>query len=1021
MNIDLIEPNNRIRIPSNIYFSNQSNHRISTILQIEKNLFLGLNNGDLLIYQILKIPIKESDKPVQSSGRSFRSLKSFTDIKVLFHENNQYNLINTFKNITKNQTPINSIKILPISSNVQKLIMLITTVEVIRIFEIVGNHINQIYSIEDSYLKISDYLYFEDNELRKLLIISSKKKLIIYQILNKSRNLFQFNKIKEIVVKDKIRNINGYNKDSIIVSTISDYFLVNIHTFNLSSLTGTGSSEKNLTSATSSSFSYFNLSSSGPQTWTIPIDVNNILLIKDTTIINLSKDNQELKPLSIKLSAIPIDIKFIYPIYLFIIYPKKFEIIDLKNGDLIQKFNHQINSSYVPINLFNDIISLGSGTYVLQFKIKSFESQIDQFLKISGKSSTSSSSTNLTNKNPANDLRYMGIEKAILLLSSLEATNSIYVNEKDKLMKLRELYTLKAILLFESYSKYHESLVDIASEWLISFQDILNLFPNFLNGEIQVFPNENEESSTNGTKSVNIIKKIKPHDLESSSIPPESEYDTDYKHQQITTINKNQNVRRFLKAVNNLIIYLTDQRRILSTFMDKSIIQWKDVEIKPREIYPSLNQLDDVATIIDTTLFLCYFYCKPMLLGPLLRLPNNHCDSKIVNECLLKNIHNHREQRNFKQPNYIKELLDFYYTRNLHKDALEMLYKLSHEENESLHSNEEDNQMDNYLKGPELTIKYLNKLNNDYLLLIFEFSIWVIDQNQSNAKLIFMNDSYECESYDNSKILQFFINKGFDNSAIEYLEWLLFQSDQSETIVTNYTKFETKLALLYLKQLKSEFKQDIYDKLYNLLKSNQSFDPWPILKELPTTDDKFLRLTCFAYKKLEEHEKSIDVLFNQLNDLESAMEYCLDIYNRPNGNKIGSDLFFKLLEDLLMGDREENEDMISRLLNLHGNKIPILKLLTVLPNSFKLNQLNKFLNSKISENERIINHKSKKNQLYKIGNHNLEKKVMILQNENFKINSSKQLCPICNKKLGYGIFTTTSDGNVIHYGCLQKK
>ena len=110
---------------------------------------------------------------------------------------------------------------------------------------------------------------------------------------------------------------------------------------------------------------------------------------------------------------------------------------------------------------------------------------------------------------------------------------------------------------------------------------------------------------------------------------------------------KAQNIRKFIKAVNNLIIYLTDQRRILSTFMDKDVLTWKNIEINPSDIYPEFDgNLETVATVIDTSLFLCYFYCKPMLLGPLLRLPNNYCDSKIVNECLLSNIHNHVQQRN---------------------------------------------------------------------------------------------------------------------------------------------------------------------------------------------------------------------------------------------------------------------------------------------------------------------------------------------------------------------------------------
>ena len=87
-------------------------------------------------------------------------------------------------------------------------------------------------------------------------------------------------------------------------------------------------------------------------------------------------------------------------------------------------------------------------------------------------------------------------------------------------------------------------------------------------------------------------------------------------------------------------------------------------------------------------------------------------------------------------------------------------------------------------------------------------------------------------------------------------------------------------------------------------------------------------------QEVGEHEKSIDVLFNQLNDLDAAMEYCLEIYNRQQSSSLGSSLFYKLLEDLLM-NYHENCELIVRLLSEHGAKIPILKTLSVLPRSFQ--------------------------------------------------------------------------------------
>ena len=93
-------------------------------------------------------------------------------------------------------------------------------------------------------------------------------------------------------------------------------------------------------------------------------------------------------------------------------------------------------------------------------------------------------------------------------------------------MKLRYLYSLKATLLFESYSKYHEALVDISSEWLVSFADVLNLFPAFINGQLRSKGVTSDGNENKKNSSLNVIKRITVEELELNNYS-ESEYDTD--------------------------------------------------------------------------------------------------------------------------------------------------------------------------------------------------------------------------------------------------------------------------------------------------------------------------------------------------------------------------------------------------------------------------------------------------------------------------------------------------------------
>lgn len=1045
MNIDIIEPHGRIRIPNHeignnkisAIYRHKEEETLNSLQQHLQPLFIGLNNGDLLIYHstekqslsdTVQIPLANSKITQDSSAVSIRTQSSYQDLKKLFHDhhnNHNYKLANIFKNITKDSSSILKIQSLPIS--VSKTIILVTTPFALSVFEIVGTHINQIYNVGDCKNAVSQFLMHDD---KKLLIVGNRKKLSVYQITNKSRNVFQFNVLNETTLKDKIRTIDTYSDNSVLVGLVNDYLVFNYSEFSISSLAG--GDEIDVFNR-STSFSYFGLSSSGPLMWTVPISDDDILLVKDTQIIQVNKsDSSIISPSPVKLSSIPTTILFLYPIYLLVVYSKKLEILDIKTGDVIQKFHHHISSNFLSFSNDDSVITIAHGNDIFEFAVLPFRIQVEQFLSISGKGSLGNV------KDPRNDLKFVGIEKSILLVSNINPTNSFFVDEKDKVMKLRELYTLKAVLLFESYSKYHEALVEISSDWLVSFREVLRLFPDYLNGELRINHQDSEAEEQKSIRSIspNVVKRTTIEELEMNNFS-ESEYDTDSgsrrgavatrqspPHNRITHV-KSQNFRKFMKAVTNLIIYLTEQRRILSSFINKTVLPWKGIQITPTDVYPAEfeNELEKVATIIDTSLFLCYFYCKPMLLGPLLRLPNNYCDSKVVNECLLSNIHNHIQQRNFRQPNFIKELLDFYYGRGLHQDALEMLHKLAHENDVPKHLNKEDNNLDDYLRGSSLTIQYLLKLTDSHLNLVMKYADWVIDQDSQSARLIFMNDSYECESYDNGKVL-LFLSKKDPDLGVTYLEWLLFSSDIADTLKKSksYLEFETKLCILYLQQMKSgsNHANEYYSKLQDILRTSETFEPWPILKEIPTTEDNYLRLTIYIYKKLGEHDKSVDVLFNQLNDLDAAMNYCLEIYNRSNGESLGSSLFYKLFEDMLV-NYDENIDLIIKLLILHGTKIPILKILAVLPKSFPMHKLKEFFSMELNKSKEKVNDSHLISQLYKVGSTNLQYQVMKLQDEGYKISSGKQPCSICNKRLGYSVFTISKDNNVVHYGCAQKR
>ncbi|EGV66606.1 vacuolar carboxypeptidase Y [Yamadazyma tenuis ATCC 10573] len=1028
MNIDVIRPASRLNSSSPV--------KITAVYYDKEKLYVGFASGDFSIYDV--DIITESD---QRKAPSITSFKSLTDIRTYFMDTKSSNFHHdmTFPNVNGDSTPVSRIEIVSNNSSTNRIIFAITNNDIIRIFEKIGNHLNLI-QVMDETKAYHELLVYEVNG-KKHMTVGVKKKLIIFEMVYKTRNLFRFNKISEQSLKERVKAISCMNLQlglHLIIGLSNDFLLVDVNDdFRITGLFPENSDNNEMYYYFNhSTFSYFGLSSSGPSIRILKANEDEYCLIKDNQIIILSSKDSAIsvKESNVKLSASPVFLSFIYPSYLLVVYNKKVEIIDLESGELVQKIHHQINSNSIPVFVNDAFIFLGANTDLIQFNILNFQQQIDQYLRFGFGDDRRNSK-----KDPKTDLALVGLQRALKFVEKIDEEDEFFGGsrvgkEKKKQLMLRDLNKQRAFILFERYGKYHESLIEICSDWLVSYKDVLDLFPDFLKREF--YDRSNATIANEALKNTrNVVKKITLDELQQSKLnalttaDSATEVENDRSSKATLTSRmpstifgqtKSQNLRKFGKAINNLIIYLTDQRRIHLAFLNDEGFFWKGINITPVDLYdfitPELmtSSLNQIAIEIDTCLFLCYFYCKPMLLGPLLRLPNNCCDASIVNQCLLSN---HDSDNNF-----LKELLDFYFGRKLHKEALEMLYKLAHEDN--------DNEALESGGISHLTIQYLQKLGNIELGLVFEHSKWLLtDPDQDpmlNGKLIFMNETYECESYDNFKVLEYFVEViCSEELAVEYLEWIIFESDFNDQPNKQHImpKFHTKLCLMYLNILKEMDRNDAgfetsepYQKLYKFLQTTSLYEPWTVLKHIPTNEVKLLRFTIFIYKRLGEHDKAIDVLYGQLDDLDSAIKYCSDIYTE-NNKDLGTKLLHKLLEDLLM-NYTENTDSISKLLKSQGSKMDTLRVLTSLPPSFPVRKLDRFLSNQYRMSKKTLVDSRLASQLYKVGNIKLQHELLMRSNKSYTIESSKKLCPICKKRLGYSVFTVRND-QIVHYACYQ--
>lgn len=1048
MNIEVIKPEARLELPIE--------NKVSTLQVVtneigQESLFVGFSNGDISVYK-LSSDIANPSPITSNTDKPLKSYRSLNDIKSLFGKKN-LELEFSVSNVTVSSLPVG--KILPLSSSVvsdsSSILLAIGDSEAIRIHELVGRKLKFLQEFENS-KNFVDFVYLKNRNL--FIYANNKKKLMVYVTSQLSPVNCQL--ISELALKDRIKKISEFSDNQVIIGLANDFVVMNVDKdFEVGQLPQAtdSNSQGNLFSQTSSSsFSYFGLNNSGgPQVQIIPFNDTNFILSQDSTIVTYKRTEKSLAPVPIA-SSTPLSILYLKPCYLVLLFPKKLEIVDYENGEVIQTFSHQLNSNIISAVQDRNFIYIGSGRDVFKFEILSSSKLVTQYLEKGEENQESKHK--LLKKGDAADFKLGGIEKAISLVARLNEDDEYFgassINAKSKQLKLRELYLMKMAILFEKYHKYHEALVELGSDWLISFELILSLFPDYLNGQVQLGKVQGESttliSPIESNQNANVVKSISLESLQQFELNADNsgtDYDTEKatKSQTPQIQSKPPNIKKFTRAVNNLIVYLTDQRRIILNFESAGVIKWHDIEVSQEDIYGKVS-IDELSAIVDTTLFLCYFHTKPMLLGPLLRLPNNHCDSSIVNKCLLQNLHLHTYNISSastvgsKQPSgHIKELLDFYYGRSLHKEALEMLKKLAHDKD----SIEHDDEFDEFLRRPDLTIQYLQKLDNIKLDLVFEYATWVLNEQNSienridMCSLIFMNDSYECESYDSFRVLEYFttIDDG-STLLIRYLEWLLFESDVIDKYkrdTKSVLKLHTRLCLEYLGKLRyagnetSEendlLSESHYTLLYNLLDTTTMYEPWTVLKSIPTGDSRFLRLTVLIYKRLNEHDKSIDILFNQLDDLDAAMSYCSGIYNQSHSQVIGQKLLHKLLEDLILANNRDTSS-IEKLLNQEGSKMSILRVLTSLPETFPMKNLATFLTNTLRSSKEQLHDSRIATQLYKIGLIKLKSNLLESQREYYSIPSGQKKCSVCGKKLGYSIFSATKAGEIIHYGCQSK-
>lgn len=994
-----------------------SSRRILAICTFNQLLFIGYSDGGIDVHNLQRNRQLISDK-VKSPSRPI---------------NESFTLGNA---ITKTSTESSAIRALdavqldyPILFVIEK-----TAVSLYRYHE---NSLKRLTTLTEGTIISATEIFVRNGRI--CIVMGIKRRLLFFSLELRQEQVVIHSK-QEYALKDKVKSIlkiSDNNTCTLLVGVINDFVVIDLEDSHQEPGTINEINIENFTR----SFSYFGFSGTTPSIHNVRSPLNEVFIFKDTQAALLTLDNNVIKlDISpINLHSAPLYVRYIDPMYLIMIYYKKFEVVNALNGDVVQKYYHNIASGNIFVSMEGNTLLIASASDIQYFNVMDVKSQIDQYLALKSQTVLKKS------RDPKNDPHLKALNNCIEFVRRTEVNHEFFRDHsndsaKKKELLLRDIFKRKAIYLFNIFHKYHEALVEISSEWIVPYEEILQLFPTFIKADNAFKSWTLAESSIKSD-----FSNLQASDLEDSlkaehSTESGTEDYMDSKHfiqtpaPTIRSMNIDESltqisIKRFLKAVANLVVYLTEQRRIHSFFTtadDKSVFHWHGLHITASDLYPSVPDedmqrfLEETITTLDTTLFLCYYYTKPALIGPLLRLPNNHCDSKVVFKTLMSN------QNKDGRPQYIKELLDFYFCRRLHENALEMLYSLLLED--ASISLETNDSAGNLL----LIIKYLQRLQGSELGLVFKYCklIAELDKDQKSMILekVFMNDSFECETYNKREVYRYFMEDiQNEQDAFKYLQWIIFnnpymlEGDSKETKIFFHTQLGFRfISLIEINQeANAKFSENLFNEAKVFFSSSSYIDIPSLLSKCSDRGTFFIKLKVCLLKRVHNHDEAVDILFYQLKDTDEAMKYCDQIYHESDMKDVGVTLFHRLLDNLLV-KYDDNINLIEKLLAIHGSKMSTVHAISALPKDFPLYKLNLFLINDIKLRNAFLLDSRASRVLNMIRELNTKEKLYRLQDTHYTINSSKQTCEICHQNLGYSMFSVSNDNKVVHYGCLKE-
>ena len=780
------------------------------------------------------------------------------------------------------------------------------------------------------------------------LAVAVKRRLLLWSWHNGELDT----ESREITLVTGIKTLMWVAETKLIAGLSSSYVLVDIATSAITDIIGPGSiggapgqDGGRFSGAGVASMGYLGITA--PTPLATKLREGQVLLAKDINTHFIDENGTPLGRRQIPWSIAPEAVDYSYP-YILALQTAKgtLEIRNPETLTLLQKISLPSASQFHVPKPHVDTVLNGKGFFVASdrtiwhLKVLDYDEQINTLVEIGR------------------------LDEAISLVDILEESML-----SNKAARMKEIKMMKAHNLFDQ-RKFRDA-IDLFTDISASPDQVIRLFPPFIAGtssttdpdaksdRLSLEKSEKQTHSRNGSKSEDSNLSKVPSEVGS---PSKKSKRASERSEQTTLEGKD--LRRATEELRGFLVSTrTKMKKLLST--EDGGLKSDGLKTMPSSEIGALlskstfdqesdrEQLLDTAKLVDTVLFRAYMFVSPSFAGPLFRI-DNFCDPDVVNEKLI-------------EAGRYNDLVDFFYGKKMHKQALELLKRFGENDNEAEASPQ--------LAGPQRTVAYLQNLPPDMIDLTLQFSEWPLKQDPELGMQIFLADTENAETLSRSRVLQFLegIDKRF---VVKYLEHVIHELNDTTP------DFHQRLVDIYIQYLKTgnfnneEEHVEWTKKTLDFLRSSKYYQAYKALSQLDKDDPNLYEARAIVLSNMGQHKQALDIYVFKLKDSDKAEEYCNQVYimestqkaspaspDRDGSQKLSdpegsSTSIYHTLLSLYLSPPPPHKVQWGPALNIlarHGARVPASSVVDLIPETLPVQELESYFRGRMRAANTTVN------------------------------------------------------------------